>query len=240
MDNPIRVAVMGCNGRMGKVLLEAITNTDGVVVGAALERPGSAVIGLDAGELNGLGHLGVAISDSLDKVRDEFDLIIDFTRPEVTLASKQIGIVFASNYSVGVNLVFKLLEQAAKVMGDYTDIEIIEGHHRHKVDAPSGTALSMGEVVAKTLGRDLKECAVYGREGITGERDRNTIGFATIRAGDLVGEHTVMFADIGERVEISHKASSRLTFANGAVRAGKWLGQQGAGLYDMQDVLNLK
>ncbi|QPR56358.1 4-hydroxy-tetrahydrodipicolinate reductase [Aeromonas allosaccharophila] len=270
MDNPIRVAVMGCNGRMGKVLLEAITHADGVVVGAALERPGSAVIGLDAGDLNGLGHLGVAISDSLDKVRDEFDLIIDFTRPEVTLgnltfalahhkqmvigttgfdeagkaalkeAGKQIGIVFASNYSVGVNLVFKLLEQATKVMGDYTDIEIIEGHHRHKVDAPSGTALSMGEVVAKTLGRDLKECAVYGREGITGERDRNTIGFATIRAGDLVGEHTVMFADIGERVEISHKASSRLTFANGAVRAGKWLGQQGAGLYDMQDVLNLK
>lgn len=200
MDNPIRVAVMGCNGRMGKVLLEAITNAEGVVVGAALERPGSAVIGLDAGELNGLGRLGVIISDSLDKVRDEFDLIIDFTRPEVTLANlafalahgkqmvigttgfdeagkaalqeagKQIGIVFASNYSVGVNLVFKLLEQAAKVMGDYTDIEIIEGHHRHKVDAPSGTALSMGEVVAKTLGRDLKECAVYGREGITGEQ----------------------------------------------------------------------
>ncbi|MBL0587073.1 4-hydroxy-tetrahydrodipicolinate reductase [Aeromonas caviae] len=270
MDNPIRVAVMGCNGRMGKVLLEAIANAEGVVVGAALERPGSAVIGLDAGELNGLGRLGVIISDSLEKVKDEFDLIIDFTRPEVTLANlafalahgkqmvigttgfdeagkaalheagKQIGIVFASNYSVGVNLVFKLLEQATRVMGEYTDIEIIEGHHRHKVDAPSGTALSMGEVVAKTLGRDLKECAVYGREGITGERDRNTIGFATIRAGDLVGEHTVMFADIGERVEISHKASSRLTFANGAVRAGKWLGQQGAGLYDMQDVLGLK
>ena len=270
MDNPIRVAVMGCNGRMGKVLLEAISHAEGVVVGAALERPGSAVIGLDAGELNGLGRLGVIISDSLDKVRDEFDLIIDFTRPEVTLANLafarahhkqmvigttgfddagkaalraaagEIGIVFASNYSVGVNLVFKLLEQAAKVMGDYTDIEIIEAHHRHKVDAPSGTALSMGEVVAKTLGRDLKECAVYGREGITGERDRNTIGFATIRAGDLVGEHTVMFADIGERVEITHKASSRLTFANGAVRAGKWLKGQGAGLYDMQDVLGLK
>ncbi|MEW7864967.1 4-hydroxy-tetrahydrodipicolinate reductase [Aeromonas diversa] len=269
MDNPIRVAVMGCNGRMGKVLLEAISQAEGVVVGAALERPGSAVIGLDAGELGGLGHLGVAISDSLDKVRDQFDLIIDFTRPEVTLqnlaiarahgkmmvigttgfdeagkatieqAAREIGIVFASNYSVGVNLVFKLLEQAAKVMGEYTDIEIIEGHHRHKVDAPSGTALSMGEVVAKTLGRDLKECAVYGREGITGERDRNTIGFATIRAGDLVGEHTVMFADIGERVEISHKASSRLTFANGAVRAARWLKTQPAGLYNMQDVLGL-
>ncbi|MFM4648998.1 4-hydroxy-tetrahydrodipicolinate reductase [Aeromonas bivalvium] len=270
MDNPIRVAVMGCNGRMGKVLIEAITNTEGVVVGAALERPGSVLIGLDVGEINGLGRLGVTISDNLDKVRDEFDLIIDFTRPEVTLtnlafarahgkamvigttgfdeagkqalhdAAGEIGIVFASNYSVGVNLVFKLLEQAARVMGEYTDIEIIEGHHRYKVDAPSGTALSMGEVVARTLGRDLKECAVYGREGITGERDRNTIGFATIRAGDLVGEHTVMFADIGERVEISHKASSRLTFANGAVRAAAWLRQQPAGLYDMQDVLNLK
>ena len=137
-------------------------------------------------------------------------------------------------------LALTLLEQAAKVMGDYTDIEIIEGHHRHKVDAPSGTALSMGEVVAKTLGRDLKQCAVYGREGITGERDRNTIGFATIRAGDLVGEHTVMFADIGERVEITHKASSRLTFANGAVRAAVWLAAQPCGLYDMQDVLQLK
>lgn len=270
METPIRVAVMGCQGRMGKVLLEAIQAQEGVVLGAALERPGSAVIGLDAGELAGLGHLGIAIGDSLAAAIERVDLIIDFTRPEVTLenlalarahgkmmvigttgfddagklaieqAATEIGIVFASNYSVGVNLVFKLLEQAARVMGEYTDIEIIEGHHRHKIDAPSGTALSMGEVVAKTLGRDLKECAVYGREGITGERDRNTIGFATIRAGDLVGEHTVMFADIGERVEISHKASSRLTFANGAVRAARWLKAQPAGLYNMQDVLSLK
>lgn len=270
MDNQIRIALVGCNGRMGKVLVEAITLNPAARLTAALERPGSVVLGLDVGELNGLTALGVAITDDLAKVKDEFDLIIDFTRPEATLAhlafarehgkqivigttgftdegkhainqaAEQMGVVFASNYSVGVNLVFKLLEQAAKVMGDYSDIEIIEGHHRHKVDAPSGTALSMGEVVAKTLGRDLKQCAVYGREGITGERDRNTIGFATIRAGDLVGEHTVMFADIGERVEITHKASSRLTFANGAVRAAVWLAEQPAGLYDMQDVLQLK
>ena len=270
MDNQVRIALVGCNGRMGKVLVEAITLNPAARLTAALERPGSVVLGLDVGELNGLTALGVAITDDLAKVKDEFDLIIDFTRPEATLAhlafarehgkqivigttgftdegkhainqaAEQMGVVFASNYSVGVNLVFKLLEQAAKVMGDYTDIEIIEGHHRHKVDAPSGTALSMGEVVAKTLGRDLKQCAVYGREGITGERDRNTIGFATIRAGDLVGEHTVMFADIGERVEITHKASSRLTFANGAVRAAVWLAEQPAGLYDMQDVLALK
>lgn len=270
MDNQVRIALVGCNGRMGKVLVEAITLNPAARLTAALERPGSVVLGLDVGELNGLTALGVAITDDLAKVKDEFDLIIDFTRPEATLAhlafarehgkqivigttgftdegkhainqaAEQMGVVFASNYSVGVNLVFKLLEQAAKVMGDYTDIEIIEGHHRHKVDAPSGTALSMGEVVAKTLGRDLKQCAVYGREGITGERDRNTIGFATIRAGDLVGEHTVMFADIGERVEITHKASSRLTFANGAVRAAVWLAEQPAGLYDMQDVLQLK
>lgn len=270
MAAPIRIALMGCQGRMGKALLEAIRSNEQVTLGAALERPGSTVVGLDVGDVNGFGAMNVLISDDLEKVKDQIDVIIDFTRPEVTLknlafavannkkivigttgfddagkaaiadAATKTSIVFASNFSVGVNLVFKLLEQAAKVMGDYTDIEIIEGHHRHKVDAPSGTALSMGEVVAKTLGRDLKECAVYGREGITGERDRNTIGFATIRAGDLVGEHTVMFADIGERVEITHKASSRLTFANGAVRAANWLKDQSNGLYDMQDVLNLK
>lgn len=270
MDMPIRIALMGCQGRMGKALLEAINHAEGVTLGAALERPGAAVIGLDVGELNGLGANGVKIADSLSQVADDVDIIIDFTRPEATLATlafavahgkpvvigttgfdeagkqqireaaAQVGVVFAANYSVGVNLVFKLLEQAAKVMGEYSDIEIIEGHHRFKVDAPSGTALSMGEVIAKTLGRDLKECAVYGREGITGERDRKTIGFATIRAGDLVGEHTAMFADIGERVEITHKASSRLTFANGAVRAAAWLASQPANLYDMQDVLALK
>jgi len=155
-------------------------------------------------------------------------------------AAKDIAIVLAPNFSVGVNLSLKLLEMTAKVMGDYTDIEVIEAHHRHKVDAPSGTALRMGEVVAATLGRDLKDCAIYGREGETGARDRKTIGFSTIRAGDIVGEHTVMFADEGERLEITHKATSRMTFANGAVRAAIWLANQSSGLFDMQDVLGLK
>ena len=163
----------------------------------------------------------------------------DEQKARIAEASKDMAIVLAPNMSIGVNLTLKLLEMAAKVMGDYTDIEIIEAHHRHKVDAPSGTALRMGEVVAKALNRDLKTCAVYGREGITGERDRKTIGFSTIRAGDIVGEHTVMFADEGERVEISHKASSRMTFANGAIRAAIWLNDKQSGLYDMQDVLGL-
>jgi 4-hydroxy-tetrahydrodipicolinate reductase len=203
-------------------------------------------------------------------VLDDFDVLIDFTRPEATLAhlaicrgagkamvigttgfdedqkavireaSKDIPVVFAPNMSVGVNLCFKLLELAARVMGDAADIEIIEAHHRHKVDAPSGTALRMGEVVADALGRNLEDCAVYGREGVTGERERETIGFETIRAGDIVGEHTVMFAAEGERVEITHKASSRMTFAGGAVRAAAWLGDRPRGLFDMQDVLGLR
>lgn len=270
MTSPVRIAVAGCNGRMGKVLIESVSQTQGVVLTAAIEHSGSSVLGADAGELANVGRLNVLVTADLAAVIDEVDVIIDFTRPDATLANIALAqqhrkrlvigttgfndaekaqiqtaltdtaIVMASNFSVGVNLVFKLLEQAAKVMGDYTDIEIIEAHHRHKVDAPSGTALSMGEVIADTLGRDLKSCAVYGREGITGERDPNTIGFATVRAGDIVGEHTVMFADIGERVEITHKASNRLTFANGAVRAAAWVAQQKPGLYDMQDVLNLK
>ena len=164
----------------------------------------------------------------------------DDQKIELEQAAVDIGIVFAPNMSVGVNLTFKLLELAAKVLGDDVDIEIVEAHHRHKKDAPSGTALRMGEVVADALGRDLKECAVYGREGITGERDRKTIGFETIRAGDIVGEHTVMFAGLGERVEITHKASSRMTFAKGAVRAAGWLSERNQGLYDMQDVLDLR
>ncbi|UPW19779.1 4-hydroxy-tetrahydrodipicolinate reductase [Agarivorans sp. TSD2052] len=265
----VRVAIVGCNGRMGKNLLEAVNNSASTVLGAATERPGSSLIGVDVGELAGLGTLNIAIIDDLKQAKDDIDVIIDFTAPTVTLshvawakangkkmvigttgfsdeqkqqlkeAADDIAIMFAPNMSVGVNLVFKLLEVAAKVMGDYTDIEIIEGHHRHKVDAPSGTALGMGEVIADTLGRDLKKVAVYGREGITGERDRDTIGFATIRAGDLVGEHTAMFADIGERVEITHKASSRMTFANGAVRAAVWLQDKQNGLFDMRDVLDL-
>jgi len=237
---------------------------------AAIERAGSSVIGLDAGELAGIGKKNIAIADSVDAVVDQTDVLIDFTTPDSTMANlaacraankrlvigttglseankkaiadaaKDISIVFAPNMSVGVNLCLKLLDIAARVMNEDIDIEIIEAHHRHKVDAPSGTALAMGEVVASALGRDLKECAVYGREGHTGERDRMTIGFETIRAGDIVGEHTVMFAGIGERVEITHKASSRMTFAKGAVRAAKWLMAQENGLFDMQDVLGLR
>jgi 4-hydroxy-tetrahydrodipicolinate reductase len=163
----------------------------------------------------------------------------DEEKAQISNAAKDISIVFAPNMSVGVNLCLKLLDTAARVLGDDVDIEIIEAHHRHKVDAPSGTALRMGEVVADALGRDLKECAVYGREGITGARERNTIGFETIRAGDIVGEHTVMFAAEGERVEITHKASSRMTFASGAVRAAGWVFEQPNGLYDMPDVLGI-
>ena len=265
-----KIAITGAAGRMGRVLIEATNENESTFVAAAIERSGSSVIGADAGEVAGLGRLDISIVDELASVTDQFDVLIDFTRPEVTLANlevcrqagrkivigttgftdeqkqqindaaKEIGVVFAPNMSVGVNLCLKLLDMAARVMGDYTDIEVIEAHHRHKVDAPSGTALRMGEVVAEALGRDLKDCAVYGREGNTGERDRKTIGFETIRAGDIVGEHTVMFADIGERVEITHKASSRMTFAKGAVRAAHWLMAHQNGLYDMQDVLGLK
>jgi len=264
----IRIAITGAGGRMGKTLLEAVKQTGGVESSVALERPGSSLVGVDAGELAGVGKLGVTVVDDI-AAADAFDVLIDFTRPEVTLANlavcrqrgsamvigttgfsdeqkaelaaagKDIPIVFAPNMSVGVNLCLKLLETAAKVLGDTVDIEVIEAHHRHKVDAPSGTALRMGEVVADALGRDLKDCAVYGREGVTGERDRKTIGFETIRAGDIVGDHTVLFAADGERVEITHKASSRMTFASGAVRAAQWLEGQEPGLYDMQDVLGL-
>lgn len=263
-----RIAITGAAGRMGRTLVEACNNTPDLSLTLAVERPGSSVIGSDAGELAGIGNIGVPISDKLSVA--EFDVLIDFTRPEATLnnlalclaarkkmvigttgfspeqrkslidASADIAIVVAPNMSVGVNLCFKLLETAAKVMGDDVDIEIIEAHHRHKVDAPSGTALRMGEVVASALNRDLKTHAVYGREGHTGERDRKTIGFSTIRAGDIVGDHTVLFAGNGERVEITHKASSRMTFANGAMRAAAWIMAQNNGLYDMQDVLGLR
>ncbi len=265
-----RIAIAGCSGRMGRVLIEACQQNENVTLGAATERTGSSLVGADAGEVAGVGKLGVAIVDDLAKAVDDFDVLIDFTAIEATLShleicgaagkrivigttgfsdeqkqqisatAEKVGVVFAPNMSVGVNLCFKLLELAAKVMGDEVDIEVIEAHHRHKIDAPSGTALRMGEVVADALGRDLKECAVYGREGKTGERDRGEIGFETIRAGDIVGEHTVMFADIGERVEITHKASSRMTFAKGAVRAAHWLMAKEQGLFDMQDVLDLR
>jgi 4-hydroxy-tetrahydrodipicolinate reductase len=254
---------------MGKTLVAAVAETEGVELRAAIERPGLPVIGMDAGEVAGIGKGGIEIVADLSEVMEQFDLLIDFTVVESTLAnltlcrdagkqmvigttgfddsqkqtlkqsSEKIAIVFAPNMSVGVNVTFKLLEVAASIFGDDVDVEVIELHHRHKVDAPSGTALRMGEVVAKVLGRDLSKVALYGREGITGERKAETIGFESIRAGDAVGEHTVMFAGAGERVEISHKAHSRMNFAKGALRAALWLQDVDAGLYDMQDVLGI-
>jgi len=265
----IKIAIAGSGGRMGRALLEGVAQADDLVLHAALEHGTSPLLGKDAGELFG-APCGVRISADAQAALQGADVLIDFTRPEGTLhhldicrklgvnmvigttgfnaqqkaqlgvAAQQIGIVFAPNMSVGVNLVFKLLETASRVLAHGYDIEVIEAHHRHKVDAPSGTALGMGEVVARTLGRDLAQCAVYGREGVTGERDPSTIGFATVRGGDIVGDHTVLFAGTGERVEITHKASSRATFALGALRAARYLKSNPAGLYDMQDVLDLK
>lgn len=266
----LNIAVTGAAGRMGRTLIQACSENPKCQLGAAIEHESSPFVGHDAGEMAGIGKLDTSLVTKLSDVAADFDTLIDFTRPEVTLknleacvasgkniiigttgfsdaekqqiqqASESIGIVFAPNMSVGVNLCFKLLDIAARVLGDDVDIEVIEAHHRHKVDAPSGTALRMGEVVADALGRNLDECAVYGREGVTGERERKTIGFETIRAGDIVGDHTVLFADIGERVEITHKASSRMTFASGALRAALWLEGKDTGLFDMQDVLGLK
>ena len=266
----IRVAIAGAGGRMGRSLVQAVSESAGMRVSVATERSGSSLLGADAGELAGVGHLGVELRPDLQPVLGTFDVLIDFTAPEATMhhvalcqeaaarmvigttgldadqraviaaAAEQTGIVFAPNMSVGVNLCFKLLDLAARVLGEDVDIEIIEAHHRHKVDAPSGTAIRMGEVIAGALGRDLDEVAVYGREGHTGARDRRTIGFETIRAGDVVGEHSVWFAADGERVEIAHKASSRMTFARGAARAAAWIGARERGLFDMQDVLGLR
>lgn len=265
-----RIAVIGAAGRMGKTLIEAVTQTEGAVLAAAIERPESSLLGADAGELAGVGRLGIPVAGSVQEAVEHFDVLIDFTHPTTTLvnlavcreagkalvigttgftdaqkalineAAKDIPIVFAPNFSIGVNLCLKLLDMAARVMGEDSDIEVIEAHHRHKVDAPSGTALRMGEVVADALGRKLQDVAVYGREGQTGARDRQTIGFATVRAGDVVGDHTVLFASEGERVEITHKASSRMTFAKGAVRSAMWLAGRDSGLFDMQDVLSLR
>jgi len=265
----LRIAVAGVAGRMGKALVEAISRNPSVSLGAASVSAASTDLGKDAGVLCGLPAMGVATVADLRTQLDSFDTLIDFTSPAATLAhldlcaaagkqliigttgfsetekarigasAARIGIVFAPNMSVGVNLCFKLLELAARVIGEEADIEIIEAHHRHKKDAPSGTALRMGEVVASTLGRNLKDCAVYGREGQVGERDARSIGFATIRAGDIVGDHTVMFATPGERVEITHKSSSRMTYAMGSLRAALWLREKKSGLYSMQDVLDL-
>jgi len=263
------IAITGAGGRMGKTLIEAILAADGVELTAALERPDSLLIGIDSGELAGIGRNNLAVVGSLDDAA-QFDVLIDFSLPAVTAANAQFcavhgkkmvigttgldqsqlqqvketsqssALCMASNYATGVNLVFKLAELAASVLGDDVDIEISEAHHRHKIDAPSGTALSLGESVAGALGRDLKDVAVYSREGQTGARDRQTIGFSTVRAGDIVGDHTVLFAADGERVEIAHKASSRMAFARGAVRAAIWLEDKESGFFDMQDVLGLR
>lgn len=251
------------------MLIEAVMQAEDMELAAALDQPGTAVLGKDAGELIGT-HCKVTVSDDPHAALRGTHCLIDFTRPAGTLnhleacrdrgvamvigttgfepgqkekilqASADIPIVFAPNMSVGVNLVFKLLDVAARVLQTGYDVEILEAHHRHKVDAPSGTALRMGEVVAAALGRELSECAIYGREGLTGERHPNTIGFATMRGGDIVGDHTVMFAGTGERVEISHKAGSRMPYALGALRAARFLKGKSSGLYDMQDVLGLR
>jgi len=266
----IRVAIAGAGGRMGRTLVDAVHHTDGLMVTAATEHAESGLVGVDAGEVAGIGRVGAPIRPDLSEVLADFDVLIDFTTPKATLhhlalcrdagcrmvigttglnpsqrdavteAAIDTALVYAPNMSVGVNLCFKLLDMAARIMGDDVDIEIVEAHHRHKVDAPSGTALRMGEVVASALGRDLEEVAVYGRQGHTGPRERRTIGFETIRAGDTVGEHTVWFAADGERVEIAHKASSRMTFARGAARAARWIADYKRGQFDMQDVLGLR
>ena len=266
---PLNVCIAGSGGRMGRTLIDLVQQADDLKLSAALEISGSPALGRDAGEAMGIAT-GVAISDNLSVALKANAVLIDFTRPEGTLeylkvcrannakmvigttgfsaeqkqliseASRDTAIVFAPNMSVGVNVCLKLLDMAARVLAEGYDIEIVEAHHRHKVDAPSGTALRMGEVVAQALGRDLKECAVYGREGVTGERKPSTIGFATMRGGDIVGDHTVLFAGIGERIEISHKASSRATFAQGALRAARFLAGKSTGLYDMQDVLGFR
>ncbi|MCV2216486.1 4-hydroxy-tetrahydrodipicolinate reductase [Thauera sp. Sel9] len=265
----IRVAIAGASGRMGRMLIEAVLGSEGVVLGSAFDQPDTPFIGRDAGEMAGIAT-GVAIGGDARAAIAAADCVIDFTRPEGTLqhlalarelgkamvigttgfdaqgkaaiaeAAREVPVVFAPNMAVGVNAVFKLLEVAARILSEGYDVEVIEAHHRFKVDAPSGTALRMGEVVARELGRDLDACAIYGREGHTGERKAETIGFSTIRGGDVVGDHTVLFAGIGERIEITHKSGSRMPYALGSVRAVKFLQGRENGLFDMQDVLGLR
>ena len=267
--NAMKIAVAGASGRMGRMLIEAIVADPDAQLAGALDIAASPAIGSDAAAFLGK-PAGIAIESELAKGLANAQYLIDFTRPEGTLkhldycaqhgikmiigttgfddagkaaieaAAKKTAIVFAPNMSVGVNVTMKLLELAAKSFSHGYDIEIIEAHHRHKVDAPSGTALKMGEVIADALGRDLKEVGVFAREGVTGERDPSSIGFATIRGGDIVGDHTVLFAGIGERIEITHKSSSRVTYAHGSLRAARFLQQKDTGLYDMQDVLGLR
>lgn len=265
----LKVVIAGASGRMGQALLEGIFADDELQLHGAIDRADSPRIGHDAGEQFGR-VTGVKITADVASALAGADVLVDFTRPEASMeylaicertgvklvlgttgfsaeqkqqiaaAAQKVAVVFAPNMSVGVTLLINLVQAAAKVLADGYDVEIIEAHHRHKVDAPSGTALRLGEAAASALGRDLQACAVYGREGVTGERDANTIGFATVRGGDVVGDHTVLFAGVGERVELTHKASSRATFALGALRAAKYLADKQSGLFDMQDVLGLK
>jgi 4-hydroxy-tetrahydrodipicolinate reductase len=265
----LKIAIAGASGRMGHALIESVLRTEGLQLAAALERAGHASLGKDAGELVG-SPCGTKIAADVAKAAAAADVLVDFTLPEgamehlvacrkqgtrmvigttgfsdaqkkeITAATKDIAIVMAPNFSVGVNVALRLLEIAAKALDKGYDIEIFEAHHRHKVDAPSGTALRMGEVVAQALGRDLKKVAVYGREGITGERKADTIAFTTVRGGDIVGDHSVMFIGDGERLEVSHRASSRANFANGALRAARWVASRKSGLFDMEDVLGFK
>lgn len=269
MVNPLKVVIAGCSGRMGHALLESVFADADLVLHGALDRADNPQLGRDAGEQFGRLS-GVKVTSDVAAALNGADVLVDFTRPEASMlyleackkagvgmvigttgfsaeqksaiqaASEKISIVFAPNMSVGVTLLINLVEQAAKVLKDGYDIEVVEMHHRHKVDAPSGTALRLGEAAAHGIGQDLKDCAIYAREGVTGEREAGKIGFATLRGGDVVGDHTVMFAGIGERVEITHKASSRATFAIGALRAAKFLAGKKSGLFDMQDVLDRK
>ena len=265
----MKIAIVGASGRMGRMLIESTLQDNEAKLVSAIDQVSTPAIGKDAGELVGM-PCGVTVTTDVEAGIASADCLIDFTRPEGTLqhlalclrhkvaivigttgfdaegkqaiadAAREIPVVFAPNMSVGVNVVFKLLDTASRILSEGYDIEIVEAHHKHKIDAPSGTALRMGEVVAKALERDLKTCAVYGREGVTGERDPSTIGFATVRGGDIVGDHTVMYCGIGERVEISHKAGSRMPYALGALRAARFLASKTNGLFDMQDVLGLR
>lgn len=265
----IRVAIAGAAGRMGQMLVSRIGGFDALDLTVAHEREGFERAGDDIGAIAGGESLGVSVTTDLDAVADQFDVLVDFTIADATAANieicrrrgkkmvigttglsaeqkaalataaHQIAIVFAPNFAVGVNVTFKLAEIAAAILGQDVDVEIIEAHHRHKVDAPSGTALGLGEAVAKSLGRDLSEVSTYGRGSVTGERDRARIGFHSIRAGEIVGDHTVLFASEGERLELTHRAQTRVNFADGALRAAAWVGNREAGQFDMQDVLGL-
>jgi 4-hydroxy-tetrahydrodipicolinate reductase len=264
-----RIGIAGVGGRMGKMLISRVIEYPDLELTAAIEHKDSPMLGLDPGPLNGLPEFGFSVQTDIVSVLEKFDVLIDFTNIDSTLenvhtcraankrlvigttglsdklpilqeASHHMALMFAPNMSIGANICFQVLEMVAKALGEEYDVEIIESHHRGKVDAPSGTALKMGEIIANALGRNLADCAVYGREGITGIRKTQTIGFETIRAGDIVGEHTVLFAGAGERLEITHRASDRANFANGALRAAQWLMGKEKGLFDMADVLGLR